>query len=86
MQHVLPRGFRRVRDYGFLHPNAKRQLQRVQLILKMEIAPKVLEKKEILCQVCKKAVTVVLVNAKKIPLLFRDAVALQKTIISASPS
>ncbi len=24
VQHVLPRGFRRVRDYGFLHGNAKR--------------------------------------------------------------
>jgi len=24
MQHVLPKGFRRVRDYGFLHSNAKK--------------------------------------------------------------
>jgi hypothetical protein len=33
LQHVLPRGFRRVRDYGFLHGNAKKQLLLVQLIL-----------------------------------------------------
>ena len=33
MQHVLPRGFRRVRDYGFLHSNAKKLLSLVQLIL-----------------------------------------------------
>jgi len=33
LQHVLPRGFRRVRDYGFLHANAKKQLALVQLIL-----------------------------------------------------
>jgi len=33
LQHVLPRGFRRVRDYGFLHGNAKRVLKLVQLIL-----------------------------------------------------
>ena len=32
-QHVLPRGFRRVRDYGFLHANAKKLLALVQLIL-----------------------------------------------------
>jgi len=33
MQHVLPKGFRRVRDYGFLHGNAKKLLTLVQLIL-----------------------------------------------------
>lgn len=33
MQHVLPKGFRRVRDYGFLHSNAKKLLFLVQLIL-----------------------------------------------------
>lgn len=33
LQHVLPRGFRRVRDYGFLHANAKKRLALVQLIL-----------------------------------------------------
>ncbi|MFA5701461.1 MAG: IS91 family transposase [Desulfuromonas sp.] len=35
LQHVLPRGFRRVRDYGFLHGNAKRLLRLVQLILRV---------------------------------------------------
>jgi len=34
-RHVLPKGLRRVRDYGFLHGNAKRKLQLVQLILKV---------------------------------------------------
>ena len=33
MQHVLPKGFRRVRDYGFLHSNAKKILSLIQLIL-----------------------------------------------------
>ena len=37
LQHVLPRGFRRVRDYGFLHGNAKKKLQLVQLILHVVI-------------------------------------------------
>jgi hypothetical protein len=29
LQHVLPKGFRRARDYGFLHGNAKKTLKRV---------------------------------------------------------
>lgn len=33
LQHVLPKGFRRVRDYGFLHGNAKKLLSLVQLVL-----------------------------------------------------
>jgi len=37
MQHVLPKGFRRVRDYGFLHSNAKKLLSLVQLILHVVI-------------------------------------------------
>ncbi len=37
MQHVLPRKFRRVRDYGFLHGNAKKILNLVQLVLHVKI-------------------------------------------------
>jgi len=37
LQHVLPKGFRRVRDYGFLHGNAKRRLSLVQLVLRVVI-------------------------------------------------
>jgi hypothetical protein len=37
MQHVLPKGFRRVRDYGFLHGNSKKLLILVQLILRVAI-------------------------------------------------
>lgn len=33
LRHVLPKGFRRARDYGFLHGNAKRTLGRIQLML-----------------------------------------------------
>ncbi|WP_422450643.1 IS91 family transposase [Endozoicomonas sp. ALB091] len=32
LKHVLPRRFRRLRDYGFLHSNAKKQLSLVQLV------------------------------------------------------
>lgn len=37
VQHILPKGFRRVRDYGFLHSNAKNLLSLVQLILHVKI-------------------------------------------------
>src|SRR5690606_37421513 len=33
LQHVLPRGFRRVRDFGFLHGNAKQHLKVIQRAL-----------------------------------------------------
>jgi hypothetical protein len=39
VQHVLPRGFRRVRDYGFLHGNAKKLRSLIQLILRVIITP-----------------------------------------------
>ncbi|MFC1863324.1 transposase [Thermodesulfobacteriota bacterium] len=37
LQHVLPKGFRRVRDYGFLHSNANKLLHLVQVILRVVI-------------------------------------------------
>ena len=37
LQHVLPKGFRRCRNYGFLHGNAKKTLHLLQLILQSKI-------------------------------------------------
>jgi hypothetical protein len=37
LQHVLPKGFRRVRDYGFLHGRAKKLLSLVQWVLQVLI-------------------------------------------------
>lgn len=37
LQHVLPKGFRRARDYGFLHGKAKKLLSLVQLVLQVLI-------------------------------------------------
>lgn len=37
LQHILPRGFRRARDFGFLHANSKRMI--TQLQLKLRISP-----------------------------------------------
>jgi hypothetical protein len=49
IQHVLPKGFRRARDYGFLHGNAKPTLQRIQLMLKVIIAPSIPRHKAAMC-------------------------------------
>ena len=35
LQHVLPKGFRRARNYGFLHPNCKRLIALLHLLLKV---------------------------------------------------
>lgn len=40
LQHVLPKGFRRARDYGFLHGNAKAIMQVIQWILNVNIESK----------------------------------------------
>lgn len=53
LQHVLPKGFRRVRDYGFLHGNAKKLLSLVQWVLQVLIqacAPR--PRPVFLCPVC----------------------------------
>jgi len=40
IQHVLPRGFHRVRDYGFLHHNARKVLRLLQMILRVALKPR----------------------------------------------
>ena len=36
VQHVLPKGFRRARNFGFLHPNCKRLIALLQVTLKFD--------------------------------------------------
>jgi hypothetical protein len=36
LQHVLPKGFRRARNFGFLHPNCKRLITLLHLLLKFD--------------------------------------------------
>ena len=38
LQHVLPKGFRRARNFGFLHPNSKGVIKLIQLLLKFDPA------------------------------------------------
>lgn len=35
LQHVLPKGFRRARNFGFLHPNSKRLIQLLRYLFKL---------------------------------------------------
>jgi hypothetical protein len=53
LQHTLPKGFRRARDYGFLHGNAKRILKIVQWVLQINI-PKLqdIERPKFICKRC----------------------------------
>ena len=55
LKHVLPRGFRRVRDYGFLHGNARKIRTLIQLILHVFTwsQPPQRQKPKLSCPKCK---------------------------------
>jgi len=54
-QHILPRGFRRARDYGFLHPNSKKLIKILQWVFRLNpenwIA-KLKPRKRMICTCC----------------------------------
>jgi hypothetical protein len=55
LQHVLPRGFRRARNFGFLHPNSKRLIHLLQLILKIDPTQrlrKLKQRPQMVCACC----------------------------------
>lgn len=55
MQHVLHKGFRKVRSYGFLHPCSKKMIQLLQLILKfnpVKMYKQIRKKAGIICKCC----------------------------------
>lgn len=71
LKHVLPRGFRRVRDYGFLHGNAKKTLKRIQLMLRAKPPEKIETKTAMTCPNCLGDMIIDVVLAKRIPMRFR---------------
>ena len=71
LTHVLPRGFRRVRDYGFLHGNARVKLKRIQLLLKVKLKRETAEPKGMRCRHCAQPMRIDLVLPKRIPMCFR---------------
>jgi hypothetical protein len=55
IQHVLPKGFRRARNYGFLHPNSKSLIKIIQLKFGINIAVdniKLKPRKPVICPCC----------------------------------
>ena len=66
LQHVLPKGFRRSRDYGFLHGNSKKLIRLLQLVL--HVTPPVIQRAErarIICPHC--GALMVIVAARIMP-------------------
>lgn len=60
LQHVLPKGFRRVRDYGFLHSNAKKLLQLVQVVLRVIIEKTIQRPRPVFkCKHCKSQMVII---------------------------
>jgi len=61
MRHVLPKGFRKVRSYGFLHPCSKKMIQLLKLILNfnpVRMYKKLREKAGIICKCCGAKMTI----------------------------
>jgi hypothetical protein len=52
LQHVLPKGFRRVRAYGWLSPAAHKRFARIQALLDWKPEPLPEQTREILCKRC----------------------------------
>jgi len=64
MQHVLPKGFRRSRNYGFLHPNSK-LLKQIQLITQVFIKPPKPQKRPaVKCACCGSPMTMIQTRIK----------------------
>jgi len=59
-QHVLPKGFRRVRDYGYLHGNAKSALRIIQRALGVWVTlPQPRARTPFRCHLCKQPMSIV---------------------------
>jgi integrase/recombinase XerD len=68
LQHVLPSGLRRVRDYGFLHGKAKLRLKLVQLVLRVMIKVSTPTSRPVMCYPqCQRSMQIVLITIKKKP-------------------
>ncbi|NOY58336.1 MAG: hypothetical protein GXO75_05280 [Calditrichaeota bacterium] len=72
IKHVLPRGFRRARNYGFLHSNSKRMIRMIQWIFRMHIpnlSHKISPRKKKTCPRCGAPMNIVMLAlpASRIP-------------------
>jgi hypothetical protein len=70
--HVLPRRFRRVRDFGFLHCNCKRLLQLLQLLLMVRLPEPMPERERppVLCPHCQGVMRIIATRLRwQVPML-----------------
>jgi Putative transposase len=74
LQHVLPKGFRRARNFGFLHPNCKRLIALLHLLLKFDPGQTMAwfkKRAPILCTCCGAVMVIVKTRIRSV---FRGAV------------
>ncbi len=72
LQHVLPRRFRRTRNFGFLHPNSKRLIQVIQLLFGLDINRTLAwmkERPKMICRCCGGKMTIIKTRLSPIRLL-----------------
>jgi hypothetical protein len=80
LRHVLPKGFRRTRDYGLLHGNRKRLIQLLHLVLKVFV-PLPQPKPPRCCRACGGTVTFAI-----IPFLARLMAPSPPQVAAGSPA
>ena len=83
LQHVLPKGFRRARNFGFLHPNCKRLIALLQVLLRFAPGQSmawVRERSPIVCACCGAVMVIVRTRIRPVfagpppvPLVIRGA-------------
>jgi hypothetical protein len=69
LQHVLPKGFRRTRDYGFLHSNSKPPIQLLQYLFHCVVhpPPEKLAKPPIPCKGCGGIMEIIATRIRQLP-------------------
>jgi len=65
LQHILPRGFRRTRNYGFLHSNSKKLIKIIKWMFRLNpqnFIPKIKDRKRMTCSCCGAFMRIVMVR------------------------
>ncbi len=73
LQHVLPRRFRRARDYGLLHPNSKTLIKRLHYLLKFNVnqwLPQTKSRPTITCSCCGGVMNIIQTRLERIKPLY----------------
>ena len=70
LQHVLPKGFRRARNFGFLHPNCRRLIALLHVLLKFAPGRSmawIKERAPMLCACCGAVMAIVKTQIRSVP-------------------